>query len=145
MKNKMHKRVKATSCGACVYRIIDGDVNVLLVRPSKNRDSWGVPKGHVNEGETFEACAHREVNEETGILVELEDRLIDVVTSNGHVDKTVVTWLARQKCEAEPRPADGENVEVKWFSLKEIPKLHNYQNQLLADAIDKISRKINAR
>lgn len=140
MKNKEHKRMKATSCGACVYRIINGDVQVLLVKPTKNRDSWGVPKGHVNEDESLEDCARREVKEEAGIHVELEDRLVDVVTSSKYVDKTVVTWLARQKCSGSAHPADGENIEVKWFSIGNMPKLHAYQNALLADACNRLSR-----
>jgi 8-oxo-dGTP diphosphatase len=120
-------------------------VQVLLVKPVRNRDSWGVPKGHLDAGESLEECAVREVNEEAGISVRLEERLIDVVTSSSTTDKTVVTWLAQQTCSTTPFPADGENVEVKWFSIAGLPKLHSYQNALLKDASERLLRRKDAR
>ena len=55
-----------SSCGAVVFRDIRGEVRFLLI---KNRRSahWGFPKGHIEEGETKEETALREVLEETGI------------------------------------------------------------------------------
>jgi len=46
---------------------------------------WSIPGGHVEEGETFEQAAIREVEEETGLIV-TEPRLIGV-TNN------LATWL----------------------------------------------------
>lgn len=55
-----------SSCGAVVFRDIRGEVRFLLI---KNRRSahWGFPKGHIEQGETKEETALREVLEETGI------------------------------------------------------------------------------
>jgi 8-oxo-dGTP pyrophosphatase MutT (NUDIX family) len=48
-----------------VYRREDGVTYFLLIRdPYEN---WGLPKGHVERGETPEQTALREVSEETGI------------------------------------------------------------------------------
>ncbi len=55
------------------------DKKVLIVR-NKNGDSssetkswWGYPKGHLEEGESPSKAALREVNEETGFVVELKN------------------------------------------------------------------------
>lgn len=57
------------SAGGVVLREIDGSVHVLLIKdPYRN---WGLPKGHLEEGEDSRAAALREVREETG-LQELE-------------------------------------------------------------------------
>lgn len=44
--------------------------SVLLVQSYNNR--WGVPKGHVEQGETLPETARRELKEETGILLPLD-------------------------------------------------------------------------
>ena len=61
-----------SSCGAVVYRDIKGEIKYLLI---KNRRSshWGFPKGHIEQGETKQETAVREVLEETGIRVKLLD------------------------------------------------------------------------
>lgn len=54
-----------TSAGGVVYRWKEGTAYFLLIRdPYEN---WGLPKGHVERGETPEQTAVREVTEETGI------------------------------------------------------------------------------
>jgi 8-oxo-dGTP pyrophosphatase MutT (NUDIX family) len=50
------------SCGAVVFR----DNKFLLLRNSKSKN-WGAPKGHVENEETEEETARREIFEETGL------------------------------------------------------------------------------
>lgn len=54
-----------TSSGGVVFRRGNPGVEFLLIRdPYAN---WGLPKGHIEGGETPEAAALREVEEETGL------------------------------------------------------------------------------
>ena len=58
------------SAGTVLYRIVDGDVQVLLVHPSgayNRRAPWGIPKGLPDEGESLEDAARRETREETAV------------------------------------------------------------------------------
>jgi 8-oxo-dGTP pyrophosphatase MutT (NUDIX family) len=53
------------SAGGVVLRWLDDEPNVLLIRdPYEN---WGLPKGHLEEGEDARQAAVREVAEETGL------------------------------------------------------------------------------
>ena len=49
------------SCGALIIR----DGQVLITKSSAG--VWGIPKGHIQEGESLTNCVKREVAEETGI------------------------------------------------------------------------------
>ena len=58
------------SCGAVVYRIINGVVRYLLIK-NKRSSNWSFPKGHIEKNETLEETAKREVLEETGLRLDI--------------------------------------------------------------------------
>ena len=70
-----------TSAGGFVYRGVGDGCMVLLGgrrRPPKGRLKWGLPKGHVEPGETLAETAIREVREETGLIATPIKKLIDI-------------------------------------------------------------------
>ncbi len=56
------------SAGGVVFRVREGALEFAAIRP-RGRSVWALPKGHVDEGETPEQAAVREVAEETGLQV----------------------------------------------------------------------------
>jgi len=140
MKKKNKGRRKTTSCGTVTWRVTNGRIELLLIKQFEHNDSWGIPKGHIDEGESLEACAIRETREETGVHVALGERLADMYIENNHEDKTVVSWLARPTGSEEPLhdDPDSEVVDARWFGVDELPRVHLYQRVLIASAVEKL-------
>lgn len=84
------------SCGAIVYREINGETRFLLIK-NKRSAHWGFPKGHMEKGETPPQTAIREVLEETGLHIEIvpEFESKSAYTIQNKVEKSVTIYLAR--------------------------------------------------
>lgn len=83
------------SCGAIVYRIINGQVRFLLIK-NKRSANWGFPKGHMERGENEHETAFREVLEETGIHARFlpDFRYKSEYSIGGRIEKKVIIFLA---------------------------------------------------
>ena len=111
-----------------------GVVEVLLVHRPTHRD-WTFPKGKLEPGETHEACALREVEEETGLRCALGPELpgTSYVDGKGR-PKVVRYWLMRP-----PAGAAGPRNEVdavRWAPVAEAAAALTYApDRALLDAV----------
>lgn len=84
---------------------------------------WSLPKGHIEEGETAEQAAVREVREETGILGEVAAPLGSIdywfVAEDRRIHKTVHHFLLRA-LGGELSDEDVEVTAVAWVPLDEV-------------------------
>jgi 8-oxo-dGTP pyrophosphatase MutT (NUDIX family) len=62
----LKREAKLTHAGGVVVRG-DADRRVLLVRAKPAPHDWVLPKGHIEQGETPQQTARREVREEAGV------------------------------------------------------------------------------
>lgn len=83
------------SCGAVVYRIINGTVRYLLIK-NKRSSNWGFPKGHMERGENEKQTAYREVLEEAGIKIRFMPnfRYKSEYYIQSRIEKRVIIFLA---------------------------------------------------
>eukprot|EP00878_Enallax_costatus_P025799 GHUV01027629.1.p1 GENE.GHUV01027629.1~~GHUV01027629.1.p1 ORF type:complete len:144 (+),score=22.66 GHUV01027629.1:458-889(+) len=91
---------------------------------SLGEGEWALPGGHLEPGESFEACAMREVAEETGILLDHVTfaAVENVIFPSGqHYVVIFMQGTAPQEFEArvmEPNKCKG----WRWVSWREMPQ-----------------------
>ena len=112
------------SCG-CI--VINEKNEILLVH--HNAGHWGLPKGHMEEGETEIETAIRETKEETNIDVEVNEnfRYTQIYSPKENVMKEVVYFLAKNV--NNNKEAQLEEVsEVRWFNFEKAIETITYDN-----------------
>jgi 8-oxo-dGTP pyrophosphatase MutT (NUDIX family) len=126
----------ATSAGAIILREDKGILKIALAQHARATKSWVLPKGHVEEGESIEQAALREVFEETGLdNVQLIKHLGTITRestkSNGDVEeKTIHLFLAYAPGNGRSQaPTDSRFIGVSWFSPQEVIALLPYESE----------------
>ena len=120
------KRVEETSAGGLVIDRSSGpEPQAALIGrlDRRGRLLWSLPKGHLEEGETAEAAAVREVMEETGITGRVVAPLgtIDFwfVAEGRRIHKTVHHFLLLATA-GELSADDVEVAQVEWVPIAEL-------------------------
>ena len=124
------------SCGAVVYRI-SPELQILLIKQHENAASWGIPKGHMERGESQEQTALREVKEETGLTIRLVKKLESVTLKKRNFKKLVIMYLATQVCSSEPdaKNKNSEVFEARWFNVSDLPDIYCYQKPVIEEVL----------
>ena len=131
------RTVRETSAGGLVVDGLDhatGQLRAALIGrvDRRGRLLWSMPKGHVEEGETFEETAMREVAEETGIRGQILGSLGSIdywfVSEGRRIHKTVHHFLLRYQG-GELSDEDYEVSEVAWVPLADLDKHLAYADE----------------
>jgi len=112
-------------CAASVI-CVDADGRILMGKRSDNH-KWGYAGGAVEIDEYVEDCAKRELYEEMGLVAEeLEFFYVNsgpeahyIYPNGDEVSNFEIIYLCR-KWSGEPKAADGEMEELRFFSPEEI-------------------------
>jgi 8-oxo-dGTP diphosphatase len=126
MKDPLERREKVAAGGV----VLDHEGRVLLVHRGRY-DDWSFPKGGVDDGESFERAALREVKEEAGVECEvirpLSTSRYFFTTRKGETKPKVVYYFLMKITGGQPF-ADGlETDEAIWCSVEEAAKRLSYQ------------------
>ena len=93
------------------------------------RGKWDLPKGKLDDGETLEQCAVREVEEETGLTkIKLTSPLLTTFHTYHEGSRFILkeSYWYNMKVEGKQllQPQTEEDIiEIKWVTIKEAEKL----------------------
>ncbi len=100
--------------------ITDSQGNILIDRRKQEGllgGLWEFPGGKIEPGETAEDCVKREIKEELGIEIAVQDKLITIEHAYTHFKVTLNVFNCKH-LSGDPQPLESD--EVKWVTLDEI-------------------------
>ncbi|QRG66824.1 NUDIX domain-containing protein [Brevibacillus choshinensis] len=106
--------------GACGIVVRGEEALVVKKAYSGLKGQWSFPAGFVQEGETVDEAAVREVLEETGVVAEVRQvaGIRSGVIRESISDNMVVFWM--DYVSGEPRPQEGEIAETRFMPIRDL-------------------------
>lgn len=110
-------------CGGAGVVAVDEERRVCLVRQYRvavGRMTLEIPAGKLDPDEGAEACAARELAEETGLRARSFTHLVSDYGSIGFTDEHTEVFLARDLERGEATPDEGEMISTLWVPLEDV-------------------------
>jgi 8-oxo-dGTP pyrophosphatase MutT (NUDIX family) len=124
--------VKAS--GGVVWRRGDRGIEVALVHRPKY-DDWSFPKGKADAGESDEDCALREIEEETGLCVRLDEEVATTTHLDAQGRPKRIRWWRMTPLSGDFTATD-EVDELRWLTPDEARRILTYSRDVeLLDSI----------
>ena len=135
-----------TDCVVFGYDPNDG-LSVLLIRRGIEpfKDCWALPGGFVRIDEEVEACARRELNEETGLqLSHLSDlKELGCYSGVNRDPRERVITIAYYQLVRKSEVIGGDDAkEARWFPVDNLPEFSFDHKKIVEDAIERLKRDI---
>ncbi len=141
MGKVVSKKVKMAAGGIVIDTPKEGAPRVLLVHRPRY-DDWSFPKGGVDEGESLEQAAVREVKEETGIECRIRRALLSTSyiyrTRKGARRPKVVYYFLMESKRKRFKIQGDEVDRAEWFDVTEAQEVLSYDRdkKILASLFD---------
>jgi 8-oxo-dGTP diphosphatase len=138
----------AVTTDVVVFTIREGRLHILLVRRSNppHQGEWSLPGGFLDIDEDLDACAARELEEETGISGLFLEQLYTFGATHRDPRERVISVtyyaLVPQDALATPRAA-SDAAEVGWFAFESLPKLAFDHAEIIAMAHRRLVAKLD--
>lgn len=104
------------AAGALLWRRCSGGYEIAVIH-RRRYDDWTLPKGKLQEGESWKQAALREVREETGYHADIVGFAGAIAYQTDSRPKVVRFWHMTVRGEPTPN-IDDEVAEVFWFAPK---------------------------
>ncbi|HSR63261.1 MAG TPA: NUDIX domain-containing protein [Gammaproteobacteria bacterium] len=137
----------AVTTDIVIFTIRREELEVLLVRRGGEpyKGYWALPGGFVDIDEDLEACALRELEEETGVTgVYLEQLYTFGAPDRDPRERVIsVTYYAMVPADRISLQAASDADEVGWFEVDRLPPLAFDHESIIAMAHKRLASKLN--
>ena len=141
------------AAGMMVFRRHRNTIQYLMMKASYGSKHWTPPKGHVDPGEDLLQTAIRETEEESGLKMDQDYKMVRDFKVETHYKvkswkdgivrpKIVTYYLAELTCPDTPVKLSEEHTEFKWLSSKESVEIGGFDN--MADIFNQCDEKIRS-
>jgi 8-oxo-dGTP pyrophosphatase MutT (NUDIX family) len=146
-KPSIQEIVREPTAGGIVFRRNENrEIEILLIQDAKDR--WTIPKGHIEEGETAQVTAKREIGEEAGLKqVDMLGWLGKIHFRYRRLDKLVLMttqiYLVRAKGDTNAIQKEEWMNGIKWFKFADALDAIEYEDigKLMLLAMKKIRQE----
>lgn len=108
---------------AVVLRDLEGRVLMVKRGPGSSQPGrWSIPAGYMDYGEEVREAGAREVFEETGLVVEVDDPIFVATNFHDPLKVSVCIWFSGRVVGGHPE-AGSDAIDMGWFSLHALPDL----------------------
>lgn len=130
-KPSIQEIVREPTAGGIVFRHGEKGVEILLIQDAKDR--WTIPKGHIEEGESAQQTARREIGEEAGLKeVDILGWLGKIHFRYRRIDKLVLMttqiYLVRAKGDTNAIQKEEWMNGIQWFPFHEALDAIEYED-----------------
>lgn len=131
-KYQIQEIVREPTSGGVIFRHgKEGGVEILLIQDSKDR--WTIPKGHIEEGETAQETAVREIGEEAGLTdITVLGWLGKIHFRYRRVDRLVLMttqiYLVRAEGDTDAIKKEEWMNDIKWFKFNDALEVIEYED-----------------
>src|SRR5262245_60857719 len=134
----------------------ENQLELILIRRAEEpfKEKWALPGGFLRVGETLEACAQRELGEETGLeqgfISDMQLELFGTYSNPDRDPREHVVSIAFLGL-LEPRSRDGnleadtDATEARWFSVRDLPELAFDHGAIIKDALRDLGERVKER
>ena len=129
-----------------IFALHEWELQVLLIQrgvaPFKGR--WALPGGFVRNGESLEACARRELEEETGVCDVYLEQLYTFGDPHRDPRGRVITvaYYALLTGAATPPVAGTDAGAARWMPARDHPPLAFDHERILTYALERLTNKL---